>query len=255
MRLIDTHSHLYLDDFEEDIDDTIQRAVDVNVDRIILPNIDSATVEPMLKLVEKYTQICFPLLGLHPTHVKENYNIELEKVFKQFDRYLYKGIGEIGIDLYWDRTYLEEQIYVFEKQLGFALNRNLPVVIHARDSFDIIFESVKKVEFRGLRGVFHAFTGDGYQAENVIRNGFKLGIGGIVTFKNSNLAEVVKSVGLEHIVLETDSPYLAPVPYRGKRNESSYIRIIAGKIAEIKKINIEEVAEITTKNAVQLFGL
>jgi TatD DNase family protein len=255
MRLIDTHSHLYLDDFAADIDDTIQRAVDVNVDRIILPNIDSTTIEPMLKLVEKYTEICFPLIGLHPTHVKDNYKIELERILNQFDGYNYKGIGEIGIDLYWDKTYLQEQIYVFEKQLGFALNRNLPVVIHARDSFDTIFESVTKAEFRGLRGVFHAFTGDLYQAEIVISNGFKLGIGGIVTFKNSNLAEVVESVGMEHIVLETDSPYLAPVPYRGKRNESSYLRFTAGKIAEIKKITIEEVAEITTNNAVQLFGL
>lgn len=255
MRLVDTHSHLYLEEFDHDIDEVIQRSIGAGVDRIVLPNIDSSTFERLHLLAQKYPVYCFPLMGLHPTHVKESYKDELEKVLNQFRLYDYKGIGEIGIDLYWDKTFLNEQIYVFEKQLSFSLEKNLPVIIHARDSFDVIFSCISRIEFKSLRGIFHAFTGNIEQAEKIIGRGFKLGIGGIVTFKNSNLTDVIKSIGLQHIVLETDSPYLAPVPCRGKRNESSYIRIIAGRIAEITEETIEHVAEITTRNAVQLFDI
>jgi TatD DNase family protein len=255
MHLVDTHSHLYLEEFDNDLDDVIQRAVNGGVDKIVLPNIDSSTVKRLHILSQKYPDNCFPLMGLHPTHVKENYKVELENVFNQFDVFDYKGIGEIGIDLYWDKTYLNEQIIVFEQQLAFALSKNLPVVIHARDSLDVIFASISKMEFKGLKGIFHAFTGNIVQAEKIINGGFKLGIGGIVTFKNSNLEEIIKSVGLEHLVLETDSPFLAPVPYRGKRNESGYIRIIADKISDITGETFDQVAKVTTNNAVQLFDL
>jgi len=255
MRLVDTHSHIFLEEFDNDIDEVIKRSIDAGVDRIVLPNIDSSTFKRLHLLTLKYPEYCFPLMGLHPTHVKGNYEIELEKVLNQFNYYDYKGIGEIGIDLYWDKTHLNEQIVVFEQQLSFALSKNLPVVIHARDSLDVIFASISKAEFKGLKGIFHAFTGNIDQAEKIINGGFMLGIGGIVTFKNSNLAEIVKSVGLENIVLETDSPYLAPMPFRGKRNESCYIRIIAYRISEITGESVDRVAEITTSNAVKLFGL
>ncbi len=255
MQLIDTHAHLYLEDFDDDLEQTIQRSINKQVDNIILPNIDSSTFQRLHRLTDRFPENCVPLMGLHPTHVKESYETELEKVLSRFDLYDYKGIGEIGIDLYWDKTFLREQIIVFERQLALAVTKNLPVVIHARDSFDEIFQSILKTQFAGLRGIFHAFTGTRGQAELVIAKGFKIGIGGIVTFKNSHLSEVVQSIDLDHIVLETDSPYLAPVPYRGKRNESSYIRIIAEKVAEIKGISIEEVAERTTKNAIELFNL
>jgi TatD DNase family protein len=255
MRLIDTHAHLYLEEFDQDIDNIINRSIRAEVDRIVLPNIDSLTLEPMDQLVKRFSENCFQLIGLHPTHVKENYLTELGNVLNKFEKDRYVGIGEIGIDLYWDKTYLKEQIYVFENQLSFALTNNLPVVIHARDSFEVIYESISKTEFTEVHGIFHAFAGNIEQAEKIIQKGYLIGIGGVVTFKNSKLAEVVKSVDLEHIVLETDSPYLTPAPYRGQRNESSYIRIIADKIAEVKGISVEQVAEVTTRNAIMLFGL
>jgi TatD DNase family protein len=255
MRFIDTHAHIYLKDFDDDIDSVIQRAFNEQIGTIILPNIDSSSISSLHKLTEKYPDHCFPLMGLHPTSVKGNYKHELNKILSQFDNYKYHGVGEIGIDLYWDKNFIDEQISVFEKQLSFALKRSLPVVIHARDSFDLIFKSIAKTEFAGLKGIFHAFTGNEEQAKWIINKGFKIGIGGIVTFKNSAIAQVVKSINLEHIVLETDSPYLTPAPYRGKRNETSYLKIIGAKIAEIKGISLEEVAEKTTENAVQLFAL
>ncbi len=255
MQFIDTHSHLYLDEFNEDIPDVIHRARNEYVDKIILPNIDSSFILPLHNLVNRYPDVCIPLMGLHPTHVKENFKKELEIIFNRLDNYPYKGIGEIGIDLYWDKTHLEEQLTVFKMQLTHALQKNLPVVIHARDSFREILDVVKLSEFSGLKGIFHAFTGDKGLALEITRLGFKLGIGGIVTFKNSGLAEVVRHIELEHLVLETDSPYLAPVPYRGKRNESSFVRLVAEKVAEVKGVSLEEVAEVTTRNANDVFSL
>ena len=255
MHLIDTHSHLYLPDFNDDFNDVVQRAVTSGIQKIILPNIDSATIQNLHQRVSSYPDLFIPLMGLHPTHVKKNYADELEIIVRQFEKYNYKGIGEIGIDLYWDKTFLEEQVFVFESQLRLAIEKKLPVVIHARESFDEIFKSVTKPEFKGLKGIFHAFTGDIEQAKFIINLGLKIGIGGILTYKNSGLTNVIEAIELENIVLETDSPFLPPVPYRGKRNESSYIVKIAEKIAEIKNLELNEIAEITTKNAKLIFGL
>lgn len=252
---IDTHSHLYLDQFESDVAEVIQRAKDENIGAIVLPNIDSNTIDSLHKLTSAYPDYLFPLMGLHPTHVKENYLQELKKIQDQSDKYNYIGIGEIGIDLYWDKTFFKEQKYVFEQQLLLALGKNLPVVIHARESFTEIIQIVKKREYKGLNGIFHAFTGDLSLAKEIIKLGFKIGIGGILTFKNSGLAETVAGIDINHIVVETDSPYLAPVPFRGKRNESSYLKYIIEKLAEVKELSTYEVAEITTKNACSVFGL
>jgi TatD DNase family protein len=253
--IIDTHSHIYLPEFDNDMEDVISRAKDAGIEKIILPNIDSSSIRRIHKLVNLYTDICIPLMGLHPTSVKEDFEDEMAKIIDQFKKYLYLGIGEIGIDLYWDKTFIKEQICVFEKQMTLALENHLPVVIHARNSFDEIFTSVHKPQFKGLKGVFHAFTGNSDQAKTIIELGFKIGIGGILTYKNSGLDKTAKDIGLQHIVLETDSPYLPPVPYRGKRNESSYITHTAKKLAEIKNVSVDEIFRLTTINAIELFRL
>jgi TatD DNase family protein len=255
MLLIDTHSHIYLPEFDNDLDDVIKRAVDEGIGKIILPNIDSSSISRLHKTADNYPDYCVPLMGLHPTSVKEDFEVEIERIFDQFKKYPYKGIGEIGIDLYWDKTYLKEQVYVFEKQLMYAIQNDLPVVIHARNSFEEIFLSISKPHFKGLKGIFHAFTGNIEQAEFITDLGFKIGIGGILTYKKSGLDETVKSIDLEQIVLETDSPYLPPVPNRGKRNESSFVKFSAAKLAEIKNVTIEEVFRITTKNAREIFRI
>lgn len=255
MNFIDTHAHLYLNQFDRDIDEVIKRAKKAHVDTIVIPNIDSESIKSLHDLTNHFHDNCIPIMGLHPTHVKEDYQDELDTIFKQFKQYEYKGVGEIGIDLYWDKTFITQQQYVFEQQLNFAKDNDLPVVIHARNSFDEILEIIKAARYNDVRGIFHAFTGDQKLAEEIIRQGYLLGIGGILTFKNSHLSEVIKAIDLYHLVLETDSPYLAPVPYRGKRNESSYITIIADCLAQIKKTGIEEVAEITSDNAKRLFRL
>ncbi len=255
MQLIDTHAHLYLDDFAEDIDLTVQRAIDKGIDKIVLPNIDSNSIDQMHSLYNNYPDHMIPLMGLHPTHVKADYKTELNAIMKQIANFPYKGIGEIGIDLYWDTTYRQQQIEVFEFQLEKALLLNLPVVIHARNSFSEILNIVKLEKFKGITGIFHAFTGDLEIAEEIISLGFMLGIGGILTYKNSNLGTVIENIGLEHMVLETDSPFLAPVPYRGKRNESVYLIHIAQKLADIKSITFDDVCVITTQNAKRVFKI
>jgi len=255
MRLIDTHSHLYAEEFDQDIDEVVKRCAEQNIQKIVLPNIDVDTIDRVHNLTDKYPDLCVPLMGLHPTHIKENYQKDLDSVLSQFDKYKYKGVGEIGIDLYWDKTFFKEQSEAFTIQLQFALKKDLPVVIHARDSFEEILEIVEKAEYKSSRGIFHAFTGDQNLAKRIINRGFKIGIGGILTFKNSGLSDTVKDIPLEHIVLETDSPYLAPTPFRGKRNESSYVRLVAEKLSEVKQLPLEEIGEITTKNAIELFQL
>lgn len=255
MTFIDTHSHLYLKQFDNDIDEVINRAIEAGVGKIVLPNIDSKSIESLHNLSDRYSDTCVPLMGLHPTHVKDNYQEELALVFARFEQFEYKGVGEIGIDLYWDKISLKQQQYAFEQQLDFALKNDLPVVIHARDSFNEILEIIRRNHFDGLKGIFHAFTGDHELAEEIIDLGYLLGIGGIITFKNSHLSEVIGAIDLCHLVLETDSPYLAPVPYRGKRNESSYVTIIAEYLAKVKNVGIDKVAEITTANAKRLFRL
>lgn len=256
MNFIDTHTHLFLDHFNGDLDKTIQTAIEKGINKFILPNIDSSTIDDIFRLVNKYPDNCLPVMGLHPTSVDENYKKELDIVTKWLKNEKFYAIGETGIDLYWDKTFLKEQIEAFEFQLQLAKEMNLPIIIHVRDSFDEVFEVVDRFNDDKLKGVFHCFSGNSEQAEKIVSyGGFKLGIGGVVTFKNSNLGEVISKLSLENLVLETDSPYLAPVPFRGKRNESSYITYVAQKIAEVSGVSIEEVAKVTTKNAQELFGI
>ena len=253
MKLIDTHSHIYSEAFDEDIAEAIQRAKDANVGQIFLPNIDSESIEPMFKLVKDYPGFCLPMMGLHPTSVKENYEEELAICKKWLDKEKFIAIGEIGIDLYWDKTFLKEQQFVFQEQLNWAVERELPVVIHARESFSEIFEVLESFKNKNLKGVFHSFTGNPEQANKAIDLGFLLGLNGILTFKNSGLDNVIKEIETKHLILETDSPYLAPTPKRGKRNESAYVALIALKLAEIHNLSLEEVTEITSQNARNLF--
>jgi TatD DNase family protein len=255
MHLVDTHTHLYLPEFNPDRDEVILRAIDQGVEKFFLPNIDSASMDSMLELAGRYPEHCFPMIGLHPTSVKGNYLSELEVVQNQLQKKSFYAIGEVGIDLYWDKTHETEQIIVFKEQVNLALKYSLPLVIHSRNSFNLIVSILKEYNSPELQGVFHSFTGDTQQVEQAVALGFKLGIGGIVTFKNSGLDDVVRNVDLTHIVLETDSPYLAPAPKRGKRNESSYLVHIAEKIAQIHRLNVTQVAEATTLNAMKLFGM
>ncbi|MCW0482486.1 TatD family hydrolase [Gaoshiqia sediminis] len=253
--LIDTHSHIYSEEFTEDLDEVVQRAFENGVRKILLPNIDSSSVKKMLDLTDQYPQICYPLMGLHPTSVTEDYEEELELIEFWLKKRKFYGIGEIGIDLYWDKTFIHEQTEAFRKQLQLAKKYRLPVVVHVRDSFQEVFEVLESEAGEGLSGVFHSFTGTAEQARQVVGLGFKLGINGIVTFKNSGLDQVVANVDPSHILLETDAPYLTPVPFRGKRNESSYLIYVARKIAEIHQLPVAELARITTENAEKLFGI
>lgn len=255
MQFIDTHTHLFLPEFDQDRDQVIKNAIDHNVQKMLLPNVDSTTINPLMELIQKYPLNCFPMMGVHPTSVRADYEKELDIVESWLEKEKFIAIGEIGMDLYWDKTFQKQQEEVFRRQLNLAKKYNLPVVIHARESFDEIFKIIDEEVDDRLTGVFHAFTGTVEQANQIIEWGFMMGIGGIVTFKNAGLDKVVRNIDINHIVLETDAPYLAPVPKRGKRNQSAYIRHIAEKIALIKEISIEKVANITTDNAKQLFRL
>ncbi len=256
MQLIDTHTHLFLEQFDNDIDEVIDRAVKNGVAKLILPNIDSSTIDDMLNLAQKYPNNCYPLMGLHPTSVNENFEEELKIVEKYLEKQKFYGIGEIGIDLYWDKTFLPQQEQAFIHQIKLAKKYSLPIVIHVRDSFEETLSIVDKYNDDKLRGIFHCFTGSYEQAQHIIQyGGFKLGIGGVLTFKNSKLDQVIQKISLEHIVLETDSPYLAPSPYRGKRNESSYVVKVAEKLADIYGLSLQEVAKITSDNAKQVFSV
>jgi TatD DNase family protein len=255
MQLIDTHTHLYLPEFNTDRDETVKRAISNNVVKLLMPNIDLLSVDVMFDAESRYPGICLSMIGLHPTSVKEDYIQQLDKMEKLLQLHKFVAIGETGIDLYWDKTFINEQLKAFRKQITMALNSGLPIVIHSREAFSEIFKVLEEFKGSGLKGVFHAFTGDVATAEKAISKGFMLGIGGIITFKNSGLDSVVKSAGIENLVLETDSPYLAPTPYRGKRNESSYICIINNKLAEIFDLDAEEVAAVTFRNSAKLFNL
>jgi TatD DNase family protein len=254
MTLTDTHTHLYLPEFDNDREAVLERAFQNDVSKIFLPNIDASTVDPMLRLVEQFPDQIFPMMGLHPTSVKENFREELNQVKTWLDKKIFKGVGEVGIDLYWDSTFKNMQIEAFHEQVIYSLEYNLPLIIHIRNSFDEIFNVLDEFRDRSLCGIFHSFTGNIEQARKAIRMGFKIGINGIVTFKNSGLSNVVKEIGLENIVLETDAPYLSPVPKRGKRNESSHLIYIAEKIAEIFSADMERVAAITNGNVKQVFN-
>jgi len=255
MFLIDTHTHIYLPEFDTDRDEAVERAVRNGVVKMLMPNIDANSVNSMLSAESRYPGVCLPMTGLHPTSVKEDYILQLDILEKLFEEHKFIAIGEIGIDLYWDKTFLKEQIIALVRQISFALEKELPVVIHSRESFPEVFSVLEKFRGKGLKGVLHAFTGTLEDAKKALDLGFKLGIGGIVTFKNSGLDKVVREIGPENIILETDSPYLAPVPYRGKRNESSYICIINKKLAEVFGMSENEIAAITFATSNDLFKL
>jgi TatD DNase family protein len=255
MLLVDTHSHLYLGLYDADRDQVIKHAAEKGIRKILLPNIDSNSIRPMNQLTETYPGICYGMMGLHPTAVKENYREEFEIIRKELIYGNYVAVGEIGIDLYWDKTHLREQSLVFEQELDLALEMDKPVMIHARESFDVIFEILQKYAGTGIRGIFHAFSGTLLQALNVVEKGFLIGIGGIVTYKNSGLDKTVQEMDVNHMVLETDSPFLSPVPNRGKRNEPAYITYVAETVARLKSVDVTEIARKTTANALKLFGL
>ena len=250
---IDTHSHIYEEEFREDREAVVQRAREAGVNYIVLPDIDSESRNRMLDLAARHPEMLFPLAGLHPTSVYENYKTELAQVEKALGNHTFYGIGECGIDLYWDKSYYREQIKAFEHQLGIAKETGLPVIIHSRDSLEVIFEVLKKHPY--TRGILHCFPGNAAEARQAIDMGYLLGIGGVVTFKKSQMADTLREIGPANIVLETDSPYLTPVPFRGKRNESSYSPLIAQKIAELPGLETKKIAEITTQNALNLFNL
>ena len=252
--MIDTHSHIYDEAFDDDRSEAIARAKAVGVERIILPNIDAESLPRMLALEAQYPDYCFAAIGLHPTSVKENYKEELLLVRLELERRRWVAIGEIGIDLYWDKTFYDEQVVAFRQQIEWALEYDLPVIIHVRDSFRETMTALAHYKNSGLRGVFHSFTGTMNDAEEILSfGGFKFGINGIVTFKNSGLSNVVRQIDLQHILLETDSPYLTPAPFRGKRNESAYVDYVCSKLSEIYGLSKQQINEITTKNAQDLF--
>jgi TatD DNase family protein len=253
--LIDTHSHLYLEDFDDDREEVIHRALESDIKKLLLPNIDAGTIERLSKMVNDYPGICYSMMGLHPGSVKENYEEELDIIYNSLKRGKHIGVGEIGIDLYWDKSFQKEQEVVFEKQLIWAKEFNLPVVIHSRDSFDEIFQVMDKVFNNDLRGVFHSFTGSKRELEKIKDYDFYIGINGISTFKNSELKEILPLIPENRLLLETDSPFLAPVPRRGRRNESSYLRFINEFIAGYLSVPVEKMEEKTTRNAVELFKI
>jgi TatD DNase family protein len=255
MLLTDTHTHQYYQTDPVIRQELMQRCLDHGVGRLFLPNVDSASIELVMSQVKAFPDNCFAMLGLHPCDVKDNWRQQLEAISAAIPRHQIYAIGEIGIDLYWDKTTLDAQIEAFKLQIGWAKKLRLPIVIHCRDSFDEVFQVLLQEQGEDLRGIFHCFTGTLEQAEKVIGLGFYLGIGGVVTYKNSGLDKVVEQIDLKHIVLETDSPYLTPVPYRGKKNESSYLVYIAQRVADLHQTSIEQVAAITTENSRIVFGV
>lgn len=256
MILTDTHTHLYSSQFAEDRAQMIQNAINKGVSRFFVPAIDSTYIQRMYDLEMEYPENVFLMMGLHPCYVKpETYELELAKVEEELAKRKFYAIGEIGIDLYWDKTTLDIQKIAFQKQIQWAKKHKLPINIHCRDAFDEIFEVLELEKGEGLYGIFHCFSGTYEQALKAISYGLKLGIGGVVTFKNGKIDQFINKIDLSHIVLETDSPYLAPAPHRGKRNESAYVSLVAQKLAELYNLPIEEIARITTENAQQVFGI
>lgn len=253
--IIDTHCHLYLDDFENDIADVIKRAEAENISKFYLPAIDSRETEHMISMEEKYPGKCFAMMGLHPCSVKKNYLDELSLVKEWLTKRKFAAVGEIGLDFFWDTTFAVPQYEAFRFQIELSLQYNLPIVIHSRNAMQESIDLVKEFAPRGVRGIFHCFGGTLQNAKEIINAGFYLGIGGVLTYKKSGLAEVLQEIDLKYIVLETDSPYLTPVPFRGKRNESSYLKYVIDKLALVKNTSVEEVAAVTTANAEKIFGL
>jgi len=255
MVFTDTHSHIYSDAFAEDQKEMIKRAIESGVERIFVPAIDSGTAEAMYAIEKVFPENVFLMMGLHPTYVKENYKEELAFVFQELERRKFYAVGEIGMDLYWDKTFQDQQQEVFEFQIELAKKHQLPINIHCRDAFDETFEVLEKYKGRNLFGIFHCFTGNQQQALRAIDCGMKLGIGGVATFKNGKIDKFLNEIPLQHIVLETDAPYLAPTPFRGKRNESAYVVNVARKLATIYGKSLGEIAAITTQNSKIIFGV
>ncbi|MDR1517484.1 MAG: TatD family hydrolase [Dysgonamonadaceae bacterium] len=255
MKLIDTHAHLFADEFKDDLSDVVARAKQSGVQRTFLPNIDAESIAPLKNTVNAYPDFFIPMMGLHPTSVAEDWQRQLETVHDELMRAEYAAIGEIGIDLYWDKTFERQQTEVFETQLKWGAEKNLPVSIHSRNAIGEVVRSIKKVGAGSLRGVFHSFGGNADELNAILGlKNFRIGINGVLTFKNSGLSETLRHCDLSHIVLETDSPYLAPVPHRGKRNEPSYLTEILQKLSEIYRKPAEEIADVTTENAEKVFG-
>ncbi len=255
MILTDTHTHLYSKEFDENRKDLIQKAIDMGVERFFMPNVDSESIPGMFQVEKQFPDNCFAMMGLHPCSVNVKYQQELQVVEYWLKKRKFVAIGEIGIDLYWDKTFFEQQQDAFRTQIQLAKKYDLPYVIHSRNSFDEVMEIVNEYKSDNIKAIFHCFSGNVAQAEQVIEMGnFKLGIGGVVTFKNSGLDKVVEAIDLKHLVLETDAPYLAPMPHRGKTNHPEYLLLIAKKIAEIKNISLEEVVEVTTQNSKDVFN-
>jgi TatD DNase family protein len=255
MVLTDTHTHLYYETIADKRAALVQRCIDNNINRLFLPNVDAESVPLVYDLVNAYPELCYPMLGLHPCSVKADWEQELATIKAAHQQNKIYAIGEIGIDLYWDKTFLTEQVEAFRQQINWAKSLKLPIVIHCRDAFNEVYEVLRQEHDENLRGIFHCFSGNLEQAKQVIDLGFYLGIGGVVTYKNAGLDKVVSEIDLKHIVLETDSPYLTPVPFRGKPNESSYLIYIAQKVADLHQTGVEEVAFITTQNSRQVFGI
>jgi TatD DNase family protein len=254
MNLTDSHCHLYAEEFNSDIDAVITRAAAEGVNKFYLPAIDSSTHAQMILLEEQYPGQCFAMMGLHPCSVKENYEYELQVAEEWLAKKKFAAVGEIGLDFYWDKTFIPQQYAAFRKQIEWSLQYELPIVIHTRNAMKESIDVVREFSSKGVRGIFHCFGGDLDDAKAITGMGFYLGIGGVVTYKNSGLAELIGQIGLEHLVLETDAPYLTPVPFRGKRNESSYLKYVVEKLASIKNVSVEEVAAATTANAQKIFG-
>ena len=255
MRLLDTHSHIYLEDFDNDRQEMLQRAEKEGIIKVVMPAIDSTTHTKMLATESQFENICLSMMGLHPCSVKENYISELNVAKEYLSKKKFYGIGETGLDYYWDLTYKKEQATAFQQQIEWALHYNLPVVIHSRNSLDDCIGMISKNQNRKLKGVFHCFSGSVEQAKQIIDLGFYLGIGGVLTYKNSGLDKVMMNLDLNNVILETDAPYLTPIPFRGKRNEPAYLKYIVQKLSEIKQMPIDEVAETSTRNAQELFSI
>ncbi len=255
MKFIDTHTHLFDEQFHEDIDKVILNAQNAQLEACFLPNVDEETISTMMHLAQKYPNFCYPMLGLHPCSVKENYEDILNKMYALFNEYSFWGVGETGLDYYWDKTFIKEQKEALSIQAEWAKEKKLPLILHTRDAMYDTIDVIKSCQEGNLKGIFHCFSGSYEQAKEIMKLGFLMGIGGVLTYKNSKLPETLSKIPLEYIVLETDSPYLSPVPFRGKRNEPAYIPLISQKLAEIYNCTIEKIAEVTTLNAKKLFGL
>jgi TatD DNase family protein len=255
MQIIDSHTHIYLPQFDNDREAMLQRAHVAGVERFYLPAIDSETTSVMLELEEKYPGVCFAMMGLHPCSVNENYKTELDLVKNWLGKRPFAAVGEIGLDFYWDKTFTEQQYEAFRIQIEWALQYNLPINIHTRNAMQDTINVVMEYKGRGLKGIFHCFTGSYESAKQIIDTGFLLGIGGVVPYKNAGLAEALVKIPVEHLVLETDAPYLTPVPFRGKRNESSYLKYVVEKLAEVYNLPPEGVTEITSANALSIYAL